>query len=71
MAEIICLSSGARFVHVGLQVRILRLLPHHPYQTRNLMMHWIDPACLSERRGRVSQFLLNPHGDIDGMILDG
>jgi hypothetical protein len=35
------------------------------------MMHWIDPACLSERRGRVSQFLINSHGDIDGMILDG
>ena len=25
-------------------------------------MHWIDPACLPETRGRVTQFLLNPHG---------
>ncbi|WP_333975703.1 hypothetical protein [Burkholderia cepacia] len=34
-------------------------------------MHWIDPACLPETRGRVTQFLLNPHGDIDGLILNG
>ncbi|MCP3722949.1 hypothetical protein M3I53_07370 [Paraburkholderia sp. CNPSo 3272] len=34
-------------------------------------MHWIDPACLPETRGRVSRFLVNPHGDVDGMILDG
>ncbi|MCA8425063.1 hypothetical protein [Burkholderia seminalis] len=34
-------------------------------------MHWIDPACLPETRGRVTQFLLNPHGDIDGLVLNG
>lgn len=34
-------------------------------------MHWIDPACLPETRGRVTLFLLNPHGEIDGLILDG
>ncbi|KVL29004.1 hypothetical protein WS98_27220 [Burkholderia territorii] len=34
-------------------------------------MHWIDPACLPETRGRVTQFLLNPHGEVDGLILNG
>jgi hypothetical protein len=34
-------------------------------------MHWIDPACLPETRGTVTQFLLNPHGELDGAILDG
>ncbi|MGU7811845.1 hypothetical protein [Burkholderia sp. AW49-1] len=34
-------------------------------------MHWIDPACLPETRGRVTQFLLNPRGEIDGLILNG
>ena len=34
-------------------------------------MHWIDPACLPETKGRVTQFLLNPHGEPDGCILDG
>lgn len=33
-------------------------------------MHWIDPACLPETRGKVVLFLLNPHGDPDGMILE-
>jgi len=33
-------------------------------------MHWIDPSCLQETRGTVSQFLLNPHGDLDGFIID-
>ncbi|WP_345817147.1 hypothetical protein AAGS40_25035 (plasmid) [Paraburkholderia sp. PREW-6R] len=33
-------------------------------------MHWIDPACLQETRGTVTQFLLNPHGELDGFILD-
>lgn len=33
-------------------------------------MHWIDPACLPETRGKVSQFLLNPHGELDGFILE-
>jgi len=34
-------------------------------------MHWIDPASLPETRGKVSCFLLNPHGKIDGVVLDG
>jgi hypothetical protein len=33
-------------------------------------MHWIDPACLPETRGKVTHFLLNPHGNLDGLILD-
>ncbi|SAL48356.1 hypothetical protein [Caballeronia humi] len=33
-------------------------------------MHWIDPACLPETRGRVTQFLLNKHGELDGLVLD-
>jgi hypothetical protein len=32
-------------------------------------MHWIDPTCLQETRGTVSQFLLNSHGELDGLIL--
>ena len=34
-------------------------------------MHWIDPACLPETKGRVTLFLLNPHGELDGLILNG
>ncbi|PAK14669.1 hypothetical protein [Burkholderia ubonensis] len=34
-------------------------------------MNWIDPACLPETRGRVTRFLLDPHGEIDGLILNG
>jgi hypothetical protein len=34
-------------------------------------MHWIDPACLPETNGTVTQFLMNRHGDLDGFILDG
>lgn len=33
-------------------------------------MYWIDPACLPETRGTVVLFLLNPHGDADGFILE-
>lgn len=32
-------------------------------------MHWIDPECLQETRGTVTQFLLNAHGELDGLIL--
>ena len=32
-------------------------------------MHWIDPACLPEIRGRFARFLLNPHGEADGLLL--
>jgi hypothetical protein len=34
-------------------------------------MHWIDPAYLPETRGKVTLFLLNPHGEMDGLMLDG
>jgi hypothetical protein len=33
-------------------------------------MHWIDPACLPDTHGTVVQFLLNPHGEADGLILE-
>lgn len=33
-------------------------------------MHWIDPASLPETRGKVTHFLLNPHGELDGLVLD-
>ena len=32
-------------------------------------MHWLDPNYLPVTKGTVHQFLLNPHGDADGMIL--
>ncbi|MFM0323627.1 hypothetical protein [Caballeronia glebae] len=32
-------------------------------------MHWIDPASLPETRGKVKRVLLNPHGEIDGLVL--
>lgn len=32
-------------------------------------MHWIDPACLPETKGTVGRFLINPHGDADGLLL--
>lgn len=32
-------------------------------------MHWIDPASLPETRGKVTRFLLNSHGEIDGLVL--
>lgn len=32
-------------------------------------MHWIDPASLPETRGKVTRFLLNPHGELDGFVL--
>ncbi|WP_322033859.1 hypothetical protein [Paraburkholderia sp. J76] len=32
-------------------------------------MHWIDPDSLPETRGTVSRFLLNPHGELDGLVL--
>ena len=31
-------------------------------------MHWLDPDYLPETTGTVVQFLINPHGEIDGMI---
>jgi hypothetical protein len=32
-------------------------------------MHWIDPDSLPEISGRFERFLINPHGETDGMIL--
>lgn len=32
-------------------------------------MHWIDPESLPETRGTVARFLLNPHGELDGIVL--
>jgi hypothetical protein len=32
-------------------------------------MHWLDPDHLPEISGTFERFLLNPHGDADGMIL--
>lgn len=32
-------------------------------------MHWIDPQSLPELHGTVTSFLLNPHGEMDGIIL--
>jgi len=32
-------------------------------------MHWIDPEGLPETRGKVTRFLLNPHGELDGFVL--
>lgn len=32
-------------------------------------MHWLDPDYLPVTRGTLDRFLLNPHGDIDGLLL--
>ncbi|CAN7755041.1 hypothetical protein [Paraburkholderia sp. SIMBA_054] len=32
-------------------------------------MHWIDPESLPETQGVVTRFLLNPHGELDGIVL--
>lgn len=34
-------------------------------------MHWIDPTSLPQTRGKVTHFLLNPHGEIDGLVIGG
>lgn len=34
-------------------------------------MHWIDPNCLPETRGAVEGFIVNRHGEIDGLLLAG
>ncbi len=34
-------------------------------------MHWIDPQSLPETKGTVTRLLLDPHGDADGLLLDG
>lgn len=32
-------------------------------------MHWLDPDYLPVTRGTLDRFVLNPHGDIDGLLL--
>lgn len=32
-------------------------------------MHWLDPDYLPRTEGMVDRFLVNPHGDIDGILL--
>jgi hypothetical protein len=32
-------------------------------------MHWIDPESLPEIAGTLEQFVLNPHGEIDGFLM--
>ncbi len=32
-------------------------------------MHWIDPNHLPRTEGTVKRFLVNPHGEIDGLLL--
>ncbi len=34
-------------------------------------MHWIDPDHLPKTEGTVDRFLINPHGEIDGILLAG
>jgi hypothetical protein len=32
-------------------------------------MHWIDPDCLPETAGTVERFIVNPHGEVDGLLM--
>jgi hypothetical protein len=34
-------------------------------------MHWIDPDWLPETDGTISHLVYNPHGELDGFVLDG
>jgi len=34
-------------------------------------MHWLDPDHLPKTEGTVDRVLINPHGDIDGILLTG
>jgi hypothetical protein len=36
-----------------------------------IIMHWIDPNYLPETRGAVEGFIVNRHGEIDGLLLAG
>ena len=33
-------------------------------------MHWIDPDSLPETAGTLERFVLNPHGEVDGFVLN-
>jgi hypothetical protein len=37
--------------------------------TKDANMDWIDSAYLPETKGTLDRFLLNPHGDADGLLL--
>jgi hypothetical protein len=34
-------------------------------------MHWIDPTSLPSVSGEVERFIINPRGDLDGLVLAG
>jgi carbonic anhydrase/acetyltransferase-like protein (isoleucine patch superfamily) len=34
-------------------------------------MQWINPDCLPETKGNVERVLVNPDGEVDGVILHG
>ena len=34
-------------------------------------MHWIDPDALPETQGVINFLVYNPHGELDGFVLDG
>jgi hypothetical protein len=40
-----------------------------PASNRTLNMHWLDPDHLPHVSAKVERFLLDPHGDVDGIIL--
>ena len=33
-------------------------------------MHWIDHDYLPDARGTVERFIVNPHGEVDGLVLE-
>src|SRR5882724_9694061 len=34
-------------------------------------MHWIDPDSLPTVAGKVECLVLNPHGEVDGFVMEG
>jgi len=34
-------------------------------------MHWMDPDSLPEVAGILERFVLNPHGEVDGFVMNG
>jgi hypothetical protein len=34
-------------------------------------MHWIDPEHLPSTDGEIERFVVNPRGEIDGLVLHG
>jgi len=34
-------------------------------------MHWIDPASLPQTEGILTQWILSPHGELEGFVLNG